>query len=368
VQAIIFAGQIGHPVKPLEQKVPTLRRSTSDETFKGPPTVELSKPTLRRTISAPMTAFELDSAAEMKEKETDFADDSVLIEPNAPLIQSMRRCERKLPSILDHWAIVDVAITQYELVYFDATVFDDMDVVGSQTNSKKRSNVLDALVATDGGKNLRLRDVAAGRKIVGHVDLRKVDLVKVLRCVPHHARDDTMPVHSIESEYWKPSIHIPSDMSDVLASNKRRWDSVQEDVLKIHSTHGVLLLRFFADLELQEFPKKLDVPSHNILAVSWCQTIKNICKGKSMTAIESDSALVEHSSRDQDHTKWSVLRTLVRRRSAQGSGREQTLQTRNSQRQDVAHTAAHATVEPDVTEPRRHNSEGSNTSNSSNSD
>ncbi len=45
----------------------------------------------------------------------------LLIELDTPLIQKMRRCERRLLPLLNRWDLVDVTMTKYELVYFDAT-------------------------------------------------------------------------------------------------------------------------------------------------------------------------------------------------------------------------------------------------------
>jgi len=44
----------------------------------------------------------------------------MLIEPDAPMILKMRRCERKLLPLLSSWMLVDLILTQFELVYLDA--------------------------------------------------------------------------------------------------------------------------------------------------------------------------------------------------------------------------------------------------------
>lgn len=278
-QAIVFAGKIGLPVKAIvieaERGI-----TTFDEATRGSQSSLALEERDRHSSSAlfyvPHTAFELDAKREQEERESDReGSHSILIEPNAPLIRSMRRCERRLPSILDHWAIVDVALTQYELVYFDVIAFD-LDGL-DQTDRDKICAVRDALIATRGGKKLRLRDVAYGRKIVGHIDLSKVDYVKLLRFLPVNELDDTLVRSNINSEYWKPETVKPAENVDLLASNKRRWECVQEDVVKIHWPHGVVLLRFFSDLENQEHADESVGKVSEPMALLWCQTIGRIC-------------------------------------------------------------------------------------------
>jgi len=319
VQAIIFSGQTGHPMKAICGES-TIVGTTSEQTVEGlMSNKELGEKhwsKMMRTISAPHIKYE---TSEQKERESDKENTSILIEPNAPLIRSMRRCERKLPSILDHWAVVDVALTRYELVYFDAAVHDEIDSLVVRTGDKI-GFILNAIVATNGGKKLRLRDVALGRKIVGHVDLRKVDFVKLLRFPPSKKSESNVVHHCVESEVWKPMYSNQSDTVDVLASSKRRWERVQEDVIKLHSSHGVLLLRFFADLEFQENPVFSDGKMNDPIALLWCQTIGRIC---GIEQLRQDlphfgqkgevelSDYIHLSSRDQEHSTWSIIKSIT---------------------------------------------------------
>jgi hypothetical protein len=73
---------------------------------------------------------------------------SVMISfPNIPLVRSMRRCDRKLLPTLDHWSVVDVVLTQYELVCFAAN--DDIDNIERSLITKE---CRDAIVTSKGGK------------------------------------------------------------------------------------------------------------------------------------------------------------------------------------------------------------------------
>jgi hypothetical protein len=73
--------------------------------------------------------------------------------PNARLIRSMRRCDRKVLPILDRWLTVDVVLTNYEIVHFDANylenLLDDSSPVG-----KRMNEIHQAIVATKRGKKL----------------------------------------------------------------------------------------------------------------------------------------------------------------------------------------------------------------------
>ena len=290
VKDVVFAGQIGVPVKAIGNIVNqnnTRKDYTSNGVLSDTSALQGPSTNLSFINSSPHTLFEVDSKRQKEERATDTQSNSILLEPDAPLIRSMRRCERKLPPLLDHWAMVDVALTKYELVYFDVTVVKELDHFRANvcedsegleaSYRNKLSTVREALIATKGGKNLRLRDVAHGRKIVGHVDLTKIDFVKLLKILPSNVLDNSMVRHRIGSEYWKPQEDGLSEVPEVLACNKQRWECVLQHVMKIQSTHGILLLRFFSDLEYQENPIDSDVKVLDPTALVWCRTIGSIC-------------------------------------------------------------------------------------------
>jgi len=275
VQAVIIAGKIGKPVKPVER----LQDKSKGSRFEIDEH-ELKKETLQDQMVDDM-----------------HDDSSPIIAPNAKLIRSMRRCEWKLPPILVDWSSVDVVLTNHELVLLSAYDIEDKDVNEDDENGqnlRKREIMWNALNATKGGKGLRLRDVLLGRKIVGHLELSEVDLVRVLRLLPvsTDAFEDTglsinvgtpMDPQASESkvEYWKSPI---SGMEESpWLSRRRRWEQVEEDQLKIHTAQGTNYLRFFSDLEewdavgnTSQHIDDLDHINKND-AILWCQTIARLC-------------------------------------------------------------------------------------------
>eukprot|EP00593_Proboscia_inermis_P002534 CAMPEP_0171294074 /NCGR_PEP_ID=MMETSP0816-20121228/2445_1 /TAXON_ID=420281 /ORGANISM="Proboscia inermis, Strain CCAP1064/1" /LENGTH=219 /DNA_ID=CAMNT_0011765521 /DNA_START=486 /DNA_END=1142 /DNA_ORIENTATION=- len=111
---------------------------------------------------------------------------SMIQHPDEILIRRMRRCERRLPPLLKEWLQVDAVLTKYEIVLLEVC-----DILNENREGSSDENILriiaeenpmrgtpsleqlnkahKALVATHGGKGLRLRDVICGRKVVGHL-------------------------------------------------------------------------------------------------------------------------------------------------------------------------------------------------------
>ena len=125
--------------------------------------------------------------------EVDDSDDDVsiqledrqdLVAPNATLIRNMRRCDRKVLPFLDEWTAVDVVMTKYELVFFE--VDDNL----AQTGDQKTRDIRDAIMATKGGKGLRLCDVAHSRKVVGHDEIDEIDYLQVERILARPSTTD----------------------------------------------------------------------------------------------------------------------------------------------------------------------------------
>jgi len=232
-----------------------------------------------------MVQFQLD-------RETDDDVLNLLVNPNARLIRSMRRCERRLPPILGKWAAVDVVLTKHELVYFDARDddgFGDDYVILDPETKKKQITVKQAMVATKGGKGLRLRDVIVGRKVLGHLELDDIEIAKVECLSPvdkagwFRGADDAEeeePSCYVADEYWR------SSDADTTAtphqSRNQRWKLVMEHRLKLQSLQGPLYLRFFSDLEdAEKNTYDEDDTSHDHVhrndALLWCQTIARLC-------------------------------------------------------------------------------------------
>jgi hypothetical protein len=211
--------------------------------------------------------------------------ESEFIAPNARLIRSMRRCERRLIPLLKDWTPVDVVITNYEIVYFD--VENDSEENLSPELRKQKEAIQAALQATKGGMGLRLMDIAAGRKVVGHLDLTDITQVHVERHMPfvdvsHLEREE----QSIDvgnqppSEYWQKASHIEVHNH----SRTLRWAKVKEDCLKIVSIHGTLLLRYYSDLndveshrEASEAEDELFGALKKNISFQWAQTVVHIC-------------------------------------------------------------------------------------------
>jgi hypothetical protein len=279
-QGFILAGKLGKPVKSMAN---LLEHSTSVGDL--PTLHEESATEGEHAAAKPPTStnleFEVDDdlLAEEEDAESDF------IAPNARLVRSMRRCERRLYPLLKEWTPVDVVITDYEIVYFD--VESDSDDNLSPELRKKKEALRVALHATKGGKGLRLMDVAAGRKVVGHLALTDVTQVHVERHMPlidvsYLERDEqNIDVgNQPASEYWQKTSHIEvHDHSRML-----RWAKVKQDCLKLVSIHGTLLLRYYSDLNDVESHLEASAAEDELfgamkknISFQWAQTIAHTC-------------------------------------------------------------------------------------------
>lgn len=205
-----------------------------------------------------LAQFPRSNSAENFDREHKLANSDntfMLLEPDAPLILKMRRCERKLLPLLSSWMLVDIILTQFELVYLDALHCDHF---GQNPSLQGKQEA--ALTSATGGQDMMLRDVIAGRKIVGHVDLRDLGQVRVLRFLSDSSAEAGDPhldfLSSPLDEYWKPKFaeeaEITKDPDTVKEMNKKRWGRVEEDQLQLCTGQGTLHLRFLCDLKAQE--------------------------------------------------------------------------------------------------------------------
>ena len=199
--------------------------------------------------------------------------------PNARLVRSMRRCDCEFIPLLNKWSVVDVAVTRYEMVYFDAIDVDQdasLDAPGEFSRQ--------AIMATKGGKGLRLCDVATGRRIVGHLHLSEIDSVHVERHLPHERKADAVECPGVEvdkTEFWK-KVSGRSHANGIKRGDE--WCGIKQDVLRIHTKHGhTLNLRFYSDLEdaenhaerlASENEKTGNLFKNN--AFQWAQTIGRV--------------------------------------------------------------------------------------------
>jgi hypothetical protein len=207
------------------------------------------------------------------------------VSPNARLIRSMRRCDRKVLPVVDRWLTVDVVLTNYEIVYFDARdsekLLDHTGPVG-----QRMKEVQQKIIATKGGKGLRLRDVAFGRKIVGTEVLTDIEEIHVNRVMPHEVQEDNEQCdkQQYDDEFWKcrhSSKNVDSDkIIQRKLSRRVRWSHVNEDQLSLRTAHSTLCLRFYGDLEHCETHRESMIrenetqgPLFKNNAFQWSQTI-----------------------------------------------------------------------------------------------
>jgi hypothetical protein len=296
-QGIIIAGKLGKPVKSILSttrvsfsNLPTLNVVPEHEEddirpLKEP--IELSSQQRldpASNLRLPPLEFVVDK--ELMALESSDTNTRMFIAPNAQLVRSMRRCDRRLLPLLNRWAAVDVVMTKYELVYFEAS--DSLE-------SDAANNVLLAVKATKGGKGLRLCDVAMGRKVVGHLELSEITELHVERDTPlkdtasldkrteeyNRLHIDESDEDLLHAEYWI----RPSDVATKSSQRTRndRWAKANEDRLKLVSPHGTLILRFYSDLHSSEAEKQGD---GNVLdcehitkdvCLQWAQTIARVC-------------------------------------------------------------------------------------------
>lgn len=279
VQNIIAAGKVGLPVKScVDLNSPSLIDTVvTDDGDGAPPQKKDSK------FSLGALEFEVDVAQMELDSSSPFQF------PNARLIRSMRRCERKLLPLLNKWSPVDVIMTRHEIVYVDASGLDESDCDPDVREAGRQ-----ALMATKGGKGLRLCDVTAGRTVVGKLSFSDITAVHVERegpiggIIPANAREPC------NVEFWQdlsttdtnPDDNDDRDKSWEIDRDKR-WECVNEDRLKIQSIIGTLYLRFYSDLEeMEAHPERIaeeENEEHELfkdIALQWAQTIARQCNMK----------------------------------------------------------------------------------------
>jgi len=178
--------------------------------------------------------------------------------PGARLIRRMRRCERKMLPFLNEWMVVDAALTSHELILFEVPFVDTLcneDIESPEEN----------IFGPNGGKGLRLKDIAKGRKVLCKFELCDIDLVSIERRL-------ALPTESDYSGFNDHRKNRPTEYYETAEMNKR-WGHVDEDRLKVHFPFGTLYLRFVIDLKELE-GKGANDPLHTNRGSSlWCRTI-----------------------------------------------------------------------------------------------
>ncbi len=253
-------------------------------------------PSLRRGIST----MSLHSASGNSMSDLNMYDNN-FVRPGAPLIRSMRRCQCKWEWMKSaapmQWDIVDVVVTESEIVWFNGLV--DLSYWDDQER-KRVQNIKEAIIAKRGGKGLRLSDVAAGREVLGRMALTDIDNIKIQRHVPFTPSVKSNEVNvigldleesrkTVFKEFWieNNKLNLPLD---------KQWEKFTEDRLRLHSKQGTLTLRFFVDLyEAVDPSSAKDDIERKKGALLWCQSISHLC-GKNQLKQK-----LPHFGEDRDH-------------------------------------------------------------------
>ena len=235
------------------------------------------KPSLKRGIST----MSLHSGGGNSVSDLNIHDNN-FVRPGAPLIRSMRRCECKYEWLKSagamQWDIVDVVLTECEIVWFNASA---LPTYWDETEQKRIESIKRAIIAKKGGKGIRLSDVAAGREILGRMALSEIDHIRINRLTPTAPSIKSSEVNNqvfdleesrktICKEFWQESnnkMNLPLD---------KQWDQVVEDRLKLHSNQGTLSLRFFVDLYEVPSTSREEIQRKKG-AILWCESISHLC-------------------------------------------------------------------------------------------
>ena len=216
-------------------------------------------------------------------------DNNNFLRPAAALVRSMRRCECKWKWLKapgeQPWEMVDVVLTEFELVWFDAT---GNPIFWDEAEQKRIETVKDSMVTLKGGKGLHLSDVATGREVLGRLALSDIDHIQVHRIFPsgemHTDTPTSVPFLDIEEtlssdirvskEYWKDN----DETCYLELPLQKQWDNIIEDRLRLHSSQGTLYLRFLVDLyDLVQAKVSTDEIEKKQGALLWCESISHLC-------------------------------------------------------------------------------------------
>jgi hypothetical protein len=274
-QGLIIAGSLGKPVKVMPNddlndraaEMPTVNEDCENVDHNNKAMLELAE-------------FEVDLHKISIERKAHYS----FVAPFASLVRSMRRCDRKLVPFLTTWVAVDVVVTQFEIVYFEAVDDNSSDEAHLWHHTESCRS---ALQATKGGKGLRLCDVALGRKVVGHLDLTHVTEVHVEQDAD--VLSDTATLEKVAllfadkqdmaSEYWYDSQTLQAGKHEYCRAV--RWLTMHEERLKLTTDAGTLYLRYYADLACAEAERNNHL-CHDIrvlkkeVAFQWAESIVRI--------------------------------------------------------------------------------------------
>lgn len=246
--------------------------------------------------------------------------------PFAKLVRCMRRCHCKwYPFLSDEWRLVDVVLTEHELVWFDANVeiekLSSMEIDTLESLKHKISK---------GGKSLTLSDVAFGRMVLGRVSLSTLEQMKVERKLPQvsstnkgsnfkvdHDMENMKQLSLVGSEYWSSSNYSADESMSKWSRVEKDWfdDYTIQDKLKLNTSHGSLLLWFLEDINNAiKSGGHIGVgimKDHESEAYSWCKELVGLV-GNAKRKQNLSHDLIEVDGRDAGQDQATFQKVLGR--------------------------------------------------------
>ena len=228
---------------------------------------------------------------------------SIIFErPYSQLVNCMRRCYSKYKPLLDdEWRLVDVVVTEHELVWFDISI---EKTKLSKSELEEMKSIQATMKATNGGENMRLCDISMGRTILGRFSLSDIEDAKVQRpslqqqqqqqllnnSTSRHDKEysaelesDHVKRHFWISEYWSSHSDDNDDDDDNDDSSTLSFKEENDfdhniilDRLKLHSNHGTLFLKFVADSIVMDNDCGVSANQDKVQAneaMFWCKSI-----------------------------------------------------------------------------------------------
>lgn len=246
------------------------------------------------------------------------------IRPEAPLIRKMRRCQCKWLPLLEEWQVVDVVVTNYEIVWMEPKSMSEMcDKFPDLKKQKGQSFSVD-----NGGRGISLCDAIKGRKVIGRLPTSDISHVKVQRFPPADSdtsssdeKDDidietALDAYDFAFEFWdEKSLSSKNFERSLCKEPHERFSRVIEDHLVLQTPHGTLHLRFLVDLVEEEkaIAGSETIDLHSLRwkegALLWCQTIAHLCGPQQL------KQKLHHVGEERDKELLDFLEVLDKKRN-----------------------------------------------------